>query len=81
MPASSVVFDSWALLALLQGEAAAKQVRELMLPAARGRRPRLVASVNLGEVWYNVARRRSEAEADEHVSALLETGLEVVDAG
>ncbi len=29
----------------------------------------------MGEVWYNVARRRSEAEADARVAEILEAGV------
>jgi len=80
MRPSGLVFDSWSLLALLQGEAAGPEVRSLILRAERMGRERSITSVNLGEVWYNVARRRSEAEADVRVEELVETGLDVVPA-
>jgi ribonuclease VapC len=36
---------------------------------------------NLGEIWYQVARRRSEPEADASVDEIRELGFEVESAG
>ncbi len=75
MPASPLVFDSWALLALLGGEPAGRRVRRLLLESARTGRPCWITTVNMGEVWYTVARRRSESEADARVAEILEAGV------
>ncbi len=42
--------------------------------------PLLMAVVNVGEVWYSLARGYSEAVADAKISELLSLGVEVIDA-
>lgn len=78
MPNSASVFDSWALLALLQDERAAPQVEVLInrLHAQQGRL--LISVVNLGEVWYSLARSRSEVDAAEGVAVITRLGFQVV---
>jgi len=38
-----------------------------------------MTTVNLGEVWYSVARRKSEEVADRELARLLELGVRVAD--
>jgi PIN domain nuclease of toxin-antitoxin system len=49
--------DSWALLALLEDEPAAGEVRALLVAAQEANTALWITSVNLGEIWYAVARR------------------------
>jgi len=72
------VFDSWPLLALLEGEPASDQVRRLILAAQAASASMWITVVNAGEIWYNTARRRSAAVADETVRYILELGFELV---
>jgi len=78
MPNSTSVFDSWGLLAFLQDEPAAARVEHLIWQAHESRRRLLISSVNLGEVWYSIARRRTGATAEEKVSEVLNMGFQVV---
>ena len=80
MPSSPRVFDSWAIVALLQDERAADAVQALMVEAQQTARPMLITAVNLGEVWYQMARRRSAEAADRTVDEILRLGLAVADA-
>ncbi len=79
MPPNARVFDSWAILAFLQGEPAAAEVESLILKAEESGVGCWITAVNLGEVWYNVARRVSEAEADEKIQGILKHGFTIVD--
>jgi len=74
------VFDSWALMAFLEDEPSADKVEALIAQAHESDVPLLVATVNLGEVWYSLARARSEADADRAVAHLVRLGFEIVDA-
>ncbi len=72
------VFDSWAILAYAQDEPAADQVENLLVDSARLNNG-WISSMNLGEVWYTLARRRSRDLADQQLATLAEIGLERVD--
>ena len=74
---SSRVFDSWAILAFLQREPAGPVVRSLIIEAAEAGAEMWITAVNLGEVWYNLARRRSDSEADAAVADLERIGFQV----
>jgi predicted nucleic acid-binding protein len=72
------VFDSWAILAYAQDEPAADQVENLLVDSARLNNG-WISSMNLGEVWYTLARRRSHDLADQQLATLAEIGLARVD--
>ena len=75
----TIVFDSWAVLAYLQGEDSAVKVRDILLSPENGG-SLLMSVVNLGEIWYAIARRISSEEADISVNEVMNWGIEVVDA-
>ena len=78
-PSSTVVLDSWAVLAYFQDEPSAAAVEKLLIPGPN--RARLVMTVvNAGEVWYTYARRVSEQVANERIEQLKMAGIEFVDA-
>ncbi len=79
MRESAIVFDSWAVLAYLQGEASAVKVRDILLSPENGG-ALLMSVLNLGEIWYAIARRISSEEADISVQEVMNWGIEVVDA-
>lgn len=74
-----LVFDSWAILAFLEGEPEADKVEALILRGDESKSPMWITTVNLGEVWYSIARKRSAPEADKKVDEILRLGFEVVD--
>ena len=71
------VFDSFAILALLDGEPAADEVAGLL---ATDGAYLLMTYVNLGEVLYTVMRERSDDQADVTLLALEATNLTFVPA-
>lgn len=62
-----MVLDSWAWMALVMGERAGEEVRTLIHASAQSSSDLWMTTVNLGEVWYSVARKKSPAAADEPV--------------
>jgi predicted nucleic acid-binding protein len=75
-----LVLDSWALLAYLQNEPMAEAL-ESLLTEARDRGAALwISNINLGELWYSLARRHSAPFANQQLQALEELGIERVDA-
>ena len=61
---ASVVLDSFAVLAWLQDEPGAETVEAYLTEGSAGRTEVLVSYINLGEVYYLLARRRGSATAD-----------------
>jgi len=73
-----LVFDSWAILAYVQAEPSGRHVKSLLLESADVR-PLWMSNINLGEVWYTLARRNSAAYASHHIAELAQIGIERVD--
>ncbi len=80
MPNSSRVLDSWAIVAYLQNEPAAEDVEALMAQTLDAGGSLWITAVNLGEVWYQVARRHSDRQADRTAEEIRRQGLKVRDA-
>ncbi|MBI5301921.1 MAG: type II toxin-antitoxin system VapC family toxin [Chloroflexi bacterium] len=73
------VFDSWALMAFLEDEPAAEQVQALIAEAQDIENGLLVTVINLGEVWYSMARARAAADADQAIKEILGLGFQMVE--
>jgi len=58
------LLDSWALIAYLSGERSGAAVRDLLRAADAAGERLLMNEVNIGEVYYLVAKRRSPAAAE-----------------
>ena len=72
------VFDSWAILAYAYNEPAADEVENLLVESTRLQNA-WMSSINLGEVWYSLARRKSRDIAEQQLAILAHIGLERVD--
>lgn len=58
------LLDAWAALAWLRGEGeAASEMRRLLLSARRGRHQLIMSVINLGEVYYRIAKVSDESNA------------------
>ena len=77
---SAIVLDSWAVLAYFEDESSAASIEDIMAQAHGVAVPLLMTVINAGEVWYSVARRRSEKHADESIKDLGDLGITIVDA-
>jgi len=76
----SVVLDSYALMAFFEDEPGADFVRGLILQAEQGGINLLMSVVNLGEVWYSIARTNSPEIADQYAQEIMGMAIEVVEA-
>ncbi|HET7091098.1 MAG TPA: type II toxin-antitoxin system VapC family toxin [Anaerolineae bacterium] len=75
-----IVFDSWSVLAYFEDEPAGEKVADIIADARENGIPTKMTVVNIGEVWYILARRMSPAEADSSIAELRQLGIEFVDA-
>ena len=73
------VLDSYALMAFFEDEPGADLVRDLILKAEENRINLLISVVNLGEVWYSIARTNSPEVADQYIGEIDGMAIEVVD--
>jgi len=73
------VLDSYALMAFFEDEAGADFVRGLIQKAVESDATLLMSIVNLGEVWYSIARANSPETADQYVHEIKGMGIEIVD--
>ncbi len=76
----TIVLDSWAIMSYLQGEPSAERVADIIADAHEDDVPLLMSVVNAGEVWYIIARRTSEADADRSLRQLKQLGIDIIDA-
>ena len=74
------VLDSYALMAFFEDEPGADYVRGLILKAEESGTNLLMSVVNLGEVWYSIARTNSPETADQYVHEVEGMAIDVVDA-
>jgi ribonuclease VapC len=73
------VLDSYAVLAFLEDEPGADMVRGLILKAEENNLKLLMSVVNLGEVWYAIARTNSTEKADQVIREIEGLAIEIVD--
>jgi len=78
--AKALVMDTWAIIAYLEDEPSAQQIADLIASAHEEDVPVYMTIVNVGEVWYNIAREISEDEANDSVKELRDLRIQFVDA-
>jgi len=74
------ILDSYALMAFFEDEPGADFVRDLILKAEENKVSLLISVVNLGEVWYSIARSNSLEVADQYIQEINGMAIEIVDA-
>lgn len=75
---SGIVLDSFAVLAYLQAEKGAQQVKELLHQAANGQLTVLMTVINLGEVYYITSRVYGQERAEEVLAMLKHLPIKLV---
>jgi predicted nucleic acid-binding protein len=78
--AKAYVLDSWAVIAYLEDEPSGEQVEELIATAHEEQIPIYMSVVNVGEVWYTLAREVSEEDADASVKILSDLRIQFENA-
>ena len=72
--------DTWSVIAYLEDEPAGKQIADLITNAHDDDIPVYMSVVNVGEVWYIIAREVSEKEASSSVKQLRDLRILIEDA-
>ena len=66
------VLDSWAVIGWLQGEEPAQaKVRDILDEASRGAAKVSISLINVGEVFYLIAKRHGAALAERFLADLM----------
>lgn len=76
----ALVLDSWAIMAYLEDEGPAEKIANMISDAHDDGVPMLMSVVNAGEVWYIIARRSSNFEADRAIHMMQDIGINFIDA-
>jgi ribonuclease VapC len=77
----TIVMDSWAIMAYLEDEPAGERIADMIADARDNNIPLMMTVVNFGEVWYVIARRTCEGDADRTIRELKQLGIQLVEAG
>lgn len=78
--AKAYVLDTWAVIAYLEDEPSGEQVEDLIATAHEEQIPIYMSVVNVGEVWYTMAREISEEEANASVKSLRDLRIQFENA-
>ncbi|HET9710896.1 MAG TPA: type II toxin-antitoxin system VapC family toxin [Pyrinomonadaceae bacterium] len=73
------VLDSWSILSYFHDEPAAERVETIIAEAHEHKIPMFMSVVNVAEVWYIIARRRSQSDANVGIHSLRQLGIQFVD--
>jgi ribonuclease VapC len=74
------ILDAHAVMSFLKDEPGADTVRNLILKAEEGNVKLAMSVINLGEVWYAIARATSPDKADRYIQEIRGMAIEIVDA-
>ena len=74
------VFDSYALIAYFEAEAAGGKVGKLLRSAEAGKTKILLSVINLGEIYYTTMRERGIEKANEVLFMIRQLPVVLVDA-
>ena len=74
------VLDAYAIMAFFEDEPGADFVRNLILQAEESNIDLLMSVVNLGEVWYSIARTNSSETADQYIHEIQGMAIDIVEA-
>jgi uncharacterized protein len=78
--AKAYVLDTWAIIAYLEDEPSAPQIADLIASAHEEDIPVYMTVVNVGEVWYTIAREISEQDANASIKELRDLRIQFEDA-
>ena len=75
----ALVFDTWSVVAYFEDEPSGEHVANLIADAQESGDSLAMSVVNAGELWYLMARRLSEADANGAVAELQQIGIRLVE--
>ena len=76
----ALVLDSWSVIAYLEDESAGQQIAQLISSAHADDVPVMMTVVNVGEVWYILAREISEEDANSSIKQLRDLRIQFIEA-
>jgi uncharacterized protein len=74
------ILDSYALLAYFQAESGGEKVYEILKKSRQGNVSTFVSIINLGEIYYIIARKRGKAAAKEVIQSISSLPVSILDA-
>ncbi len=74
--AKALVLDAWAVIAYLEDEPSAVRIADLIASAHEEGLPVHMSVVNVGEIWYTIAREISEEDANSSVKELRDLRIQ-----
>ena len=75
----ALVLDTWSVVAYFEDEPSGGRVADLIADAQDSDAILPMSVVNAGELWYLMARRSSEADANRAVAELQQLGIRLVE--
>lgn len=79
MKETKFILDSYALLAYFQAESGGEKVYEILKKSRQGNVSTFVSIINLGEIYYIIARKRGKAAAKEVIQSISSLPVSVLD--
>jgi len=76
----ALVLDAWSVIAYLEDEPSGQQIADLIASAHEEEIPVMMVVVNVGEVWYIIAREISEDEANHCIKELHDLRIQFIEA-
>ena len=77
MATQIMILDSWGLVAFFEDEQpAAGHLEKILIKAQGADMDLLISAVNLGEVWYSLARAYSDKKADQVIEEIGSLGIQ-----
>lgn len=80
MKETKFILDSYALLAYFQAEPGGEQVYEILKKSRQGDVSTFVSIINLGEIYYIIARKKGKAAAKEIIQSISDLPLGILEA-
>ena len=75
----ALVLDTWSVIAYFEDEPSGEQVADLIADAQDSGASLAMSVVNAGELWYLMARRSSEADANGAIAELRQLGIHLTE--
>ena len=74
---NKIVFDSFALIALFRKELGFEIVRDLLVKIANDESEGFISAINVGEIYYMIARKSNEKYAEAALTAIKKMPVQI----
>lgn len=73
-----IVFDSYAFIALFQGEKGSEIVRDFLVRISKDELTGSISAINIGEIYYMISRKSNSKNADQAIKAVLQFPIAII---